>query len=41
MDFAIESGATYLFSTALLVLFSIATFVSFIVSLDEPSSLRR
>ena len=36
MDFALESGATYIVSIALLLLFSGGAYAAFLVSLDEP-----
>lgn len=40
MDFAIESGATYIVSTVLLLIFSGGAYAAFIVSLEEPVKTR-
>ena len=41
MDFAIESGATYIVSTTLLLFFSAGAYAAFVISLDEPTKVRR
>ena len=41
MQFAIDSGATYVLSIVLLILFCAGAYMAFLVSLDEPIQTRR